>query len=90
MKYPIRRTKQFQKDIKRLKRSGKDIEKLFFMINKLADGEKLSRNYRDHPLKGVFKDKRDCHIEDDWILLYSIEDNELILYRTGSHSQLFR
>ncbi|CAN2040091.1 mRNA interferase toxin YafQ [Candidatus Magnetomoraceae bacterium gMMP-15] len=90
MKYPIRITRRFQKDIKRLKRSSKDIEKLFFVINKLAEGEKLSRIYRDHPLKGVFKSKRDCHIEDDWILIYSIEDNELILYRTGSHSQLFR
>jgi mRNA interferase YafQ len=90
VKYPIRRTRQFQKDVKRLKRSGKTIEKLFFAINKLAEEEKLSRNYRDHSLKGAFKDKRDCHIEDDWILLYSIEDNELILYRTGSHSQLFR
>ena len=90
MKYPIRRTRQFQKDIKRLKRSGKTIEKLLFVINKLAEGEKLSQNYRDHSLKGALKSKRDCHIEDDWILLYSIEDKELILYRTGSHSQLFR
>jgi len=90
MKYPIRRTRQFKKDVKRLKRSGKDVEELLFVINKLAEGEKLSQNYQDHPLKGGFKDKRDCHIQDDWILLYSIEDNELILYRTGSHSQLFR
>ena len=90
MKYPIRRTRQFQKDVKRLKRSGKTIEKLLFVINQIAEGEKLSRKYRDHSLKGAFKGKRDCHIEDDWILLYSIEDNELILYRTGSHSQLFR
>ena len=90
MKYPVRRTRQFQKDVKRLKRSGKTIEKLLFVINQIAEGEKLSRKYRDHSLKGAFKGKRDCHIEDDWILLYSIEDNELILYRTGSHSQLFR
>ena len=90
MKYPVRRTRQFQKDVKRLKRSGKTIEKLLFVINQIAEGEKLSRKYRDHSLKGAFKGKRDCHIEDDWILLYSIKDNELILYRTGSHSQLFR
>lgn len=90
MRYLIRRTKQFKKDIKRLKRSGKDIEKLLFIVSKLAEGEKLSQNYRDHPLKGGFKGKWDCHIEDDWILLYSIDHNDLILYRTGSHSQLFR
>jgi len=90
MRYLIRRTKQFKKDIKRLRRSGKDIERLLSIVNKLAEGDKLSQNYRDHPLKGDFKGKRDCHIEDDWILLYSIDHNELILYRTGSHSQLFR
>ena len=90
MRYPIRRTRQFKKDVKRLIRRRKDIEELLFVIDKLAQGEELSQNYRDHPLKSGFKGKRDCHIEDDWILLYSIEDNELILYRTGSHSQLFR
>nr|VFK11503.1 MAG: mRNA interferase YafQ [Candidatus Kentron sp. LPFa]VFK27676.1 MAG: mRNA interferase YafQ [Candidatus Kentron sp. LPFa] len=70
--------------------SGKDIDKLLSVIEKLAKGERLSRTYRDHPLKGGFKGKRDCHIEDDWLLLYSIEDDELVLYRTGTHAQLFR
>lgn len=90
MKYSIRRTSQFRKDVKRLQRSGKDIEELLFVITELAEGKQLSRQYHDHPLKGKFKGKRDCHIEDDWILLYSIENNEVILYRTGTHSQLFR
>jgi mRNA interferase YafQ len=83
VKYPIRGTKQFKK-------SGKSIEKLLFVINKIAEGEKLSPTYRDHSLQGTLKGKRDCHIENDWLLIYSIQDNELILYRTGSHSQLFR
>nr|VFK24065.1 MAG: mRNA interferase YafQ [Candidatus Kentron sp. LPFa] len=90
MRYSIRRTRQFKKDVKQWERGGGDIEKLLFVIDKLAKGEKLSADYRDHPLKGGFKGKRDCHIEDDWLLLYSIENDELILYRTGTHSQLFR
>nr|VFJ66653.1 MAG: mRNA interferase YafQ [Candidatus Kentron sp. FW] len=83
MRYPIRRTGQFRKDVKQ-------IDKLLSVIDKLAKGERLSRIYRDHPLKGGLKGKRDCHIGDDWLLLYAIEDDELILYRTGTHAQLFR
>nr|VFJ72887.1 MAG: mRNA interferase YafQ [Candidatus Kentron sp. FM]VFJ72916.1 MAG: mRNA interferase YafQ [Candidatus Kentron sp. FM]VFK19356.1 MAG: mRNA interferase YafQ [Candidatus Kentron sp. FM] len=71
--------------MKQLERGGKDIEKLLFVIDKLAEGERLAPNYRDHPLKGGFEGKRDCHVEDDWILLYSLERDELILYRTGTH-----
>lgn len=89
MKFNIRRTTQFKKDVKQLIRSGKDIEKLLFVVNELAEGRKLASNYHDHSLKGSSKGKRDCHIKPDWILLYAVEDNELILYRTGSHAQLF-
>jgi mRNA interferase YafQ len=90
MKYSIRRSSRFMKDVKHLQRGGKDMEKLLLVISKLADGETLPKKYCDHPLKGGFKGKRDCHIEDDWLLIYAIADNELILYRTGTHSQLFR
>ena len=90
MKFSIRRTTQFKKDIKHLIGKGKDIEKLLSIVENLAEGRKLDSHYRDHRLKGRNKGKRDCHIEPDWILLYSIEDDELILYRTGTHSDLFR
>ncbi|NCQ36015.1 type II toxin-antitoxin system mRNA interferase toxin, RelE/StbE family, partial [bacterium] len=43
----------------------------------------------EHPLRGAHADKRDCHVEPDWILLYALEEEELVLYRTGSHSELF-
>ena len=90
MKLTIRRTTQFKRDIKRLLRSGKDIEKLLSIAEELAEGRRLPPKYHDHPLSGKYKNKRDCHIEPDWILIYAIEDDELVLYRTGSHSQLFR
>ena len=90
MRFSIRRTTQFRKDVKRLVGSGKDIEKLLFVVNELAEGRKLASHYRDHSLKGKHKGKRDCHLEPDWILLYALEDNELVLYRTGSHVHLFR
>ena len=51
----------------------------------------LEAKYKDHPLKGNYKDKRDCHITPDWLLIYEInnEHRELVLHRTGSHSELF-
>lgn len=89
MKFAIRRTAQMKKDVKRLARGGKDLEKLLTVIGILADGKPMQPEWRDHPLGGNFKGKRDCHIEPDWILIYAIEDDELVLYRTGSHSELF-
>ena len=65
MKYSIRRSAQFKKDVKRLQCGGKDMEKLLSVIGRLADSETLPKKYCDHPLKGGFKGKRDCHIEND-------------------------
>jgi mRNA interferase YafQ len=65
------------------------LEKLLFVVNGLAEGRELAPQYNDHPLKGTYRGKRDCHIEPDWLLIYVIEDDELLLYRTGSHAQLF-
>jgi len=85
----IRRTSQFKKDTKQMLKSGKDLEKLLFVVNEIAGGRKLAVKYKDHPPKGTYKGKRDCHIEPDWILIYAIDGDELILYRTGTHSDLF-
>lgn len=90
MTLPIRRTSQFKKDVKLLIRSGKKLEKLLFVVKELAEERKLASQFNDHALKGDHKGKRDCHIEPDWLLIYAIEDNELVLYRTGSHAHLFR
>ena len=90
MKLTVRRTTQFKRDMKRLLRSGKDIDKLLSAAGILAEGRSLPPEYKDHILRGKYKNKRDCHVEPDWILIYAIEHNEVVLYRTGSHSELFR
>lgn len=91
MKYEIKFTSQFKKDIKAAKKQGKDTGKLFAVIEKLACGEPLEQKYRDHDLSGNYKGCRECHIEPDWLLIYEITDSVLVLmlYRLGSHSELF-
>ncbi|MCL7489220.1 MAG: type II toxin-antitoxin system YafQ family toxin [Desulfobulbaceae bacterium] len=86
----IRRDTQFKRDVKRMEKRGKEIEKLKEIIRSLVNAEKLESRYRDHQLKGLLKDCRECHIEPDWLLVYRIEGSELCLVRTGSHSDLFR
>jgi len=83
-------TTQFVRDVKRMRKRGKDLEKLKFLITKLAKREPLSPKHRDYPLIGRWKNCRDCHIESDWILIYSADFYSLHLERTGSHSDLFR
>jgi mRNA interferase YafQ len=79
----------FNKDIKRLKKRGKDMEKLKAVIEKLLAGEQLDLKYKDHALTGNYDGYRDCHIEPDWLLIYKITETELFLVRSGSHSDLF-
>jgi mRNA interferase YafQ len=85
----LRRDTEFKKDVKRLIRRGKNINKLKSIIESLMAAEELPARYKDHPLKGTLKDCRECHIEGDWLLIYRIEGNVLCLARTGSHSDLF-
>ena len=62
------------------------------MIEKIASGKVLEAKYKDHELSGNYKDTRECHVEPDWLLIYSIQKDVLVLmlYRTGSHSELFK
>ena len=92
MRYEIRFTSQFKKDIKLAKKQGKDIDRLFDLIGVLADGKPLDAKYRDHELSGDYRGCRECHVEPDWLLIYEIDNNVLILVlnRVGSHSDLFR
>lgn len=91
MKYTVRPTTRFQKDLKRLQKRGYDISLLTAVIKKLANGESLPAKNRDHYLSGDYSGTRECHITPDWLLIYEIENEELILYltRTGTHSDLF-
>lgn len=91
MKYEIRKTSLFGKDVKRLKKQGADLTKLNSVVNRLANGERLEAKYRNHPLSGELSQYNECHIAPDWLLIYRYHDDELylLLSRTGSHSDLF-
>ena len=80
---------RFKKDVKRLQKRGKDMEKLKSVIDKLLENQKLEPRYKDHALTGNWNGYRDCHIEPDWLLIYKISENHLYLVRSGSHSDLF-
>lgn len=92
MKYDVQFTTQFKKDLKLAKKQNKDLDKLFSVIEVLARGETLPPQYRDHDLSGNYKGTRECHVEPDWLLIYEIQDNVLVLmlYRLGTHSELFK
>lgn len=92
MKYEVKFTNQFKKDIKLAKKQNKNLDKLFEVVNTLADGGTLDARYRDHDLSGNYKGTRECHIEPDWLLVYEIIDEVLVLmlYRLGTHSELFK
>lgn len=81
--------KQFEKDLKRIIKRGKSIEKLKTVIRQLISDVTLNKKYKDHSLKGNYADCRECHIEPDWLLIYLLKENFITFVRTGSHSDLF-
>lgn len=85
----VAQTKQFKKDVKRMRKRGKDLEKVKAVIDLLVAEEPLPPKNRDHKLGGNWIGRRDCHIEPDWILIYKLTEDELLLERTGTHSDLF-
>ena len=91
MMYKIRPTSRFQKDLKRLRKRGYDMDLLTGVLKQLAAGQALAPSYRDHPLVGDYSGCRECRITPDWLLIYEIDGGELFLYltRTGTHSDLF-
>ena len=92
MKYEIKFTNQFKKDLKLAKKQNKDLNKLYEVISILADGGTLDARYRDHDLSGNYKGTRECHVEPDWLLVYEIRNEVLVLmlYRLGTHAELFK
>jgi mRNA interferase YafQ len=83
-------TKQFEKDVKRCQRRGKNLEKFKILARTLLEGRQLDAIHRDHKLTGNLMGRRDCHIESDWVLIYRIDGDHLIFERTGTHADLFR
>jgi len=81
---------QFKKDLKKAAKQRKNISQLKSLVNQLQNNMQLETKYKDHALKGNYSKHRECHIEPDWLLVYRIIKNELILVRTGSHSELFK
>jgi mRNA interferase YafQ len=69
-KYQIQIENSFEKDLKRLKKRGKDLSKLKVVLELLEKGDFLPEKYKNHPLKGNFKGYYDCHVEPDWLLIY--------------------
>ena len=86
----IKYTSQFKKDYKKVQKQNKDINKLRSVIEKLSSGQQLGEKFLDHPLSGEWKQYRECHISPDWLLIYKIDDEYLVLARTGSHADLFK
>ena len=92
-KYLVRNSSTFNSGLKRVYKQGKDLEKLKKVILEIANGNILGEKYKDHLLSNSkhYKNCRECHIEPDWLLVYRIDNDELILLLidTGSHSDLF-
>ena len=91
MKYGVTYTAQFRRDYKRIKKRKFNIAELQAVVTMLAEGKTLPETYLDHALFGTYRNARECHIKPDWLLIYSISDETLVLelMRTGSHSDLF-
>lgn len=83
-------TKQFEKDLKRSKKRGKNLEKFKILARTLLAGERVDSIHRDHKLLGDFVGRRDCHVESDWVLIYKIDGSRLIFERLGTHTDLFK
>lgn len=90
-KYRIKFTNQFKKDLDKAIKQRRKLEPLFKVIDILSNGETLDPIYKDHALKGKYEGKRECHVENDFLLVYVIEKGQLklLLYRVGTHSELF-
>ncbi|MDP1989466.1 MAG: type II toxin-antitoxin system YafQ family toxin [Syntrophales bacterium] len=83
-------TNRFEKDLKLMIKRGSDPESIKSIVRKLIDEIPLERKHRDHLLIGNFKDRRECHIEPDWLLIYRLDGSMIIFERTGTHADLFK
>ena len=91
MKYKLKLTSLFKKDVKRMMKRGRDMKKLDEVVTMLQSGTPLSWEFRDHALSGDYSGFRECHIQSDWLLVYYIDEEQIVLVcsRTGTHSDIF-
>lgn len=91
MKYTLKPTTQFKRDLKKAQKQNKNLDLLNKVLQQLAEGIPLPEKNCDHALTGNYAGCRECHIQPDWLLIYEIAEDTLFLYltRTGSHSELF-
>ena len=82
-------TKRFGRDLKRAKKRGKDLGRLWAVVGRLLRGQALDLRHRRHRLSGAWSGSWECHIEPDWLLIWIQDDDALVLVRTGTHSDLF-
>ena len=89
--YEVKPTSRFRRDLKYIERRGYDLRLLIAIIQTLALGQPLAEKHKDHALSGVWSKYRECHITPDWLLIYKVEHDILVLTltRTGTHSDLF-
>lgn len=92
-KYNVQFTSRFKKEFKKMLKQGKDENLFLEVLNVIANGGKLTEKYKNHKLVNdkVFNECYECHIQPDWLLVYKLQDNKLVLllFATGSHSDLF-
>ena len=91
MSLALRKTSQFEKDVKRMVKRGLPIKELTAVIDRLLEQSPLPEKFHDHPLVGNYIGFRECHIRPDWLLIYTIHSQRLVLtcMRTGTHNDLF-
>jgi len=82
-------TKRYVKDAERARKRKLDIDLLTAVVRQLSSRQPLAGRHRDHALTGDWNGFRECHIRPDWLLIYHVDGDRLILDRTGSHSDLF-
>jgi mRNA interferase YafQ len=89
--YEIKPTSRFKRDLKNIQRRGYDLRLLTAVIQTLAAGKPLAEKHKDHALSGFWSKHRECHVTPDWLLIYKLENDVLILTltRTGTHGDLF-
>jgi mRNA interferase YafQ len=81
--------KSFERDLHIMAKRGKNLSKLYAVVECLVNDIPLAAKHRAHPLQGKWRPKWDCHIEPDWLLIYEVTAGEILLARTGTHSDLF-